>query len=135
MPGPILFSWIDQHKDIYKHKRGDRRSPLCFFIQRLYVEADRAKAVIAADHCGLGIFHPPIIEILTAVGKSHYEGGHAFPCTVAHAIRLLPAVCDPNLAFPDGAGMLHWIFVFFYQIRIVCFSNRGNFYLFHQKTS
>lgn len=68
-------------------------------VQGLDVKADRPEAVVTADHSRLGILHPAIVEIAATVCQRHHKGRHALPCTVAHSIRLLPAISNPDLTF------------------------------------
>ena len=44
-------------------------------VQGFHQEAHRAESIVAGEHGRPGIFHPAVIEALSAVAQSQYKGG------------------------------------------------------------
>ena len=75
----------------------------------------------------------PFIPCYTfrAVGKGHDKGRNAVPGAVTEALRLAPAVGDPDLPLFDITGVLDGIFVLLHQVRIAGLSDGGDADFFH----
>ncbi len=75
-------------------------------------KAHRAEAVVAGDHGGMGVLHPAVEKIATAISQLDYELAHAFPGAVAQAFGFLPIAGNKNLSFLDITTVLDGIFIF-----------------------
>ena len=78
---PLWANWPRSHSKISSAERRilfERR--LCqsyslrVFVQRLHQKAHWPKAVVAGEHGGAGIFHPPVVEPLASVAQSQHKG-------------------------------------------------------------
>ena len=84
---------------------------LTAFFVSLQQEAHGAEAVVAADHGGMGIFHPAVVEVAAAGGELLHKPPHRLPRTVAESIGFLSAHRDPVVALPHLARVLDGVLV------------------------
>ena len=100
-----------------------------FLVQRLQQKTDRPEAVVAGQHGGLLVFHPPVVDVLPAAGQRHHKGGQGVPGAVAEALRLLSAVGKEHLALPHIAGVFDGVFVPLDQVVVAGHPHDGDSYL------
>ena len=118
----------DDGNFVFKHSAS---SLLGVLVQGFDQKTHRTKAVVAGEHGRLGIFHPAVIEVLTAVAQGQYKGREGIPGTLAKAIRLLPAIGDKNLSHFHVAGVGDRIFVLGHQVLILRDTHDGDLTFFH----
>ena len=109
------------------------------------VEAERAEAVIAANHRAHGILHPAVVvncgpvggcallgkEVSFSSGQRLHKLAHGTPSRKTHSFWALPVNGNPLLAFTNITGMLNRILVFVYQVVIDCLANGCYSYFIH----
>lgn len=94
-------------------------------------ETDGSEAVVATDHCAVGVLHPTIVKVAPTLGQLPDKPTHTIPSAVAHRFRLLGIVGNPLLPYLYVAGVKNRIFIKLLQIFIVRFANGCNSYIVH----
>ena len=95
-------------------------------------EADRAEAVVAADHGRVGVLHPAVVEVAAAGRQLLDKPAHALPRAVAHPFGHRAATAHPFLPNNHIAGMCYRVFEFRLQVLVVRLAHNCNFHIVHR---
>ena len=98
------------------------------------IEADGAEAVVAADHCAIGVLHPPVEKVPLPTGEREDKLPHRLPGFRAQAFRTAGVDADPLLPFFYIAAMLNGILILLRKVRMRDLPERSYTYLFHRST-
>ncbi len=100
-------------------------------LYRFYIKTYRTKPVVAGNHCGMSILHPPVVKITSALRKFFSERTNTLPRALAQTLRTFSVLGHEHFSDTDAASVFDRILVQIRKVFIFRFSNCRNSYFFH----